>query len=463
MGNDIGIYGLGVMGQSLARNAATKGFLVSAFNIDPSITVNFTEKYPNILGYEKLEDFVNSLEKPRKIILMVTAGTVVDAVLQSLIPVLDQGDIVIDCGNSFYKDTERRQKEVEEKNLYFLGCGVSGGEKGAFEGPSMMPSGNYEAYRQVEQILTSMAAKHEDGSSCCCYIGQGGAGHFVKMVHNGIEYADMQLIAEFYAMLKVMYQGDNQQIRKAFIGLCKEELASYLLRITIDILAHKEGNQFLIDQVVDVAKQKGTGKWTSQVALEYGVAIPSLNESVQARFLSEVRDERVIASKKYHHEVAHVLPNEELIKCFKNTMFAARMSLYAQGFSLIQKVSDENSYGISMAQLAHIWKNGCIIKSNFLDTIEQIYRTAPNIKNMLLSDIFVEKMNLYQSEYYTILDYALRNHLYIPVLTSACNYIHGYASERMETNLIQAQRDCFGAHGYEKIDEEGTFHTDWQT
>lgn len=459
--NDIGLYGLGVMGVSLARNIANRGYHPAVYNIDKEVTHRVCTTYPDLTGYDELSGFVKSLKKPRKIMIMVTAGKAVDEVCTSMRPLLEEGDILIDCGNSYYKDTERRQKELEPYGLRFIGAGVSGGEKGALNGPSIMPSGEYKAYACVQEILTAMAAKNPDGSPCCTYIGNGGSGHFVKMVHNGIEYADMQLIAEFYAIFKKLYHGDHEKIADVFQGLNTGYLSSYLLDITVDILRYQEDGEYLVDRVLDIAKQKGTGKWTAQAALEYDIAVPSLLEAVQARFLSCKKQERIQAEQLYSPQCESIMKEESLRPSFTGAMLCAKTSIYAQGFSLIQAVSDDKQYEINQKGLAEIWQNGCIIKSEFLKKIEAVYEKDPDVKNLLLSDVCCESMTQYRKDANKIICFAQENGLYTPVLSSAIQYLNGYVSGCLETNLIQAQRDCFGAHTYQRVDKDGVFHSEW--
>ena len=459
--NNIGVYGLGVMGQSLARNIMQHGFSVSVYNIETEITKQFTQKYPKLVGYESLEAFVNSLEKPRKIILMVTAGRVVDSVIASLKPLLAKGDILIDCGNSYYEDTQRRMQSMQQDGFYLIGSGVSGGEKGALHGPSIMPSGEYRAYCEIADIFTAIAAKNEDGTACCTYIGKEGSGHFVKMVHNGIEYADMQLLAELYAILKRLYPKDRAAVQKAFHQLNQHNLASYLLDITEDILQKKEQEEWLLDKVLDVAKQKGTGKWTACVSLEYGVPVPSLIEAVEARFLSSMKAQRLQAEQCYAGTQDEETGNEQLAADLYKAVLLAKTSIYAQGFSLIAAVNAQCGYHIDTKQLAVIWQNGCIIKSEFLKDIYQAYDKDANLTNLLVSDQFTEYVKQGREDLQRIISFALQKGLYIPVLCSVMNYVNGYTTASLETNLIQAQRDCFGAHTYERVDQAGVFHSDW--
>lgn len=459
--NNIGVYGLGVMGQSLARNIMQHGFSVAVYNIETEITKQFTQKYPTFDGYASVKDFVNSLEKPRKIILMVTAGRVVDSVIASLKPLLAKGDILIDCGNSYYEDTQRRMQSLQQDGLYLIGSGVSGGEKGALHGPSIMPSGEYRAYCEIADIFTAIAAKNEDGTACCTYIGKEGSGHFVKMVHNGIEYADMQLLAELYAILKRLYPKDRAAVQKAFHQLNQHNLASYLLDITEDILQKKEQEEWLLDKVLDVAKQKGTGKWTACVSLGYGVPVPSLIEAVEARFLSSMKAQRLQAEQCYAGTQDEETSNEQLAADLYKAVLLAKTSIYAQGFSLIAAVNAQCGYHIDTKQLAVIWQNGCIIKSEFLKDIYQAYDKDANLTNLLVSDQFTEYVKQGREDLQRIISFALQKGLYIPVLCSAMNYVNGYTTASLETNLIQAQRDCFGAHTYERVDQAGVFHSDW--
>lgn len=460
--NKVGVYGLGVMGQSLARNIQSKGFPVSVFNIEEAITRQFTTAYPGCDGFMDLAAFVNSLETPRKILLMVTAGKVVDTVIASLLPYLEKGDILIDCGNSYYQDSERRMRELDEKGIRFLGSGVSGGEKGALYGPSIMPSGAHSAYQEVEELLMAMAAHNADGSACCTYIGNQGAGHFVKMVHNGIEYADMQLIAEVYGILRYAYHGDMENIYAAFKDLQEGSLHSYLLSITLDILSKQEAGEYLLTKVLDVAKQKGTGKWTALTSLEYDVPVPSLLEAIEARFLSAMKQERVLAEQLYTKADAMDAREPIDLTALKQAMYCAKASIYAQGFSLIEKVNKKRAYGIDLKQLAIIWQNGCIIKSAFLKDIYEAYKQTPELTNLLMAQPFQTRIADALPALVQIISYAQKKGRYIPVLSSALNYIQGYTSAELETNLIQAQRDCFGAHTYERTDKEGIFHSEWQ-
>ncbi|MED9804118.1 MAG: NADP-dependent phosphogluconate dehydrogenase [[Clostridium] innocuum] len=384
-----------------------------------------------------------------------------DSVIASLKPLLAKGDILIDCGNSYYEDTQRRMQSLQQDGFYLIGSGVSGGEKGALHGPSIMPSGEYRAYCEIADIFTAIAAKNEDGTACCTYIGKEGSGHFVKMVHNGIEYADMQLLAELYAILKRLYPKDRAAVQKAFHQLNQHNLASYLLDITEDILQKKEQEEWLLDKVLDVAKQKGTGKWTACVSLEYGVPVPSLIEAVEARFLSSMKAQRLQAEQCYAGTQDEETGNEQLAADLYKAVLLAKTSIYAQGFSLIAAVNAQCGYHIDTKQLAVIWQNGCIIKSEFLKDIYQAYDKDANLTNLLVSDQFTEYVKQGREDLQRIISFALQKGLYIPVLCSAMNYVNGYTTASLETNLIQAQRDCFGAHTYERVDQAGVFHSDW--
>lgn len=464
MSNQIGLYGLGVMGQSLARNIANKGFTISVYNIDTKVTEKCCESYPQLDGYKELRAFIDSIEKPRKIMLMVTAGKVVDSVIDSLVPLLSEGDTLLDCGNSFYSDTEKRQRKLKKRGIAYIGCGVSGGEKGALEGPSIMPGGTKQAYDKVSEILTAIAAHNEDGTPCCTYIGEHGAGHFVKMVHNGIEYADMQLIAESYILLQCYYDGDMEKIQKTFDHLAKGPLQSYLMDITANILKRRdEVNGWLLDHVSDVARQKGTGKWTSQISFDYNVAIPSLTEAVQVRFLSMYQKVRMQAALSYQVLEQEIKIDEEaFIDMLENAMLAAKMSIYAQGFSLITTVAKERDYHIDCIALANIWQNGCIIKSRFLQDIMEAFQEECAYDNLVLTSVYQQKLQKTVSDLQRVASVGILQSLHLPVITSALQYVQGIISASLPTNLIQAQRDCFGAHTYERKDQEGIFHSRWE-
>ncbi|MGX8850484.1 NADP-dependent phosphogluconate dehydrogenase [Amedibacillus sp. YH-ame10] len=459
MGNKIGLYGLGVMGQSLARNIHSKNHSISVYNRNKEVLHTFVNTYQGIEGYDTLEEFVHSLEKPRKIILMV-ADFAVDDVIKALIPLLQRGDILLDCGNTFYKETQRRQEELESVGIHFIGSGVSGGEMGALLGPSIMPSGNAEAYQSVKDILESIAAHNEDGSACCTYIGKGGSGHFVKMVHNGIEYADMQVIAEAYEILKDNLQS-QEEIIQAWDVLRSGKLKSYLMDITYEILCHKEEGEYLLPYISDLARQKGTGKWTSQISFDFALAIPSLTEAVQVRFLSSEKLIREQLSDHYKKD-AYIPYEGDLLQDLEDALYTARISTYAQGLHLIHKVSLENDYQIDMKEVARIWQNGCIIKSVFLQEIIRAYMKDAKLEHLLLSDVLSKEIKQCNDGARRVLLHAIKNKCFTPVLSSSVQYLDGMCTKYLSTNLLQAQRDFFGAHTYERTDKEGTFHTKWE-
>lgn len=458
--NDVGLYGLGVMGQSLSHNIASKGFKLAVYNIDYKVTEDFLPN-TNIEGYKDIETFIKSLSIPRKIILMVTAGHIVDQVVDSLLPFLSSNDIIIDCGNSFYLDSEKRQRYCLEKEIHFIACGVSGGERGALLGPSIMPSGDEFAYEEIKPIFEKIAALNEDGTACCTYIGKGGAGHFVKMVHNGIEYADMQCIGETYGILKKLLHNNNEEIQKAFYYFQEGELKSYLIGITADIFNHfDEDGSYVLDHILDVAKQKGTGKWTSQTALDFGLCIPSINEAVNARFLSDLKEERMQCESIYGNSTC--LESYLSLRQVEEAMLAVKISIYAQGFALIHTVSKQCDYGIDLANLARIWQNGCIIKSSFLKKIMKAFQDEPTLNNLIQSKIMVEELKANDKSWRECVKFTIDHCLYSPVFSSSLHYVDGYKSGKMDMNMIQAQRDYFGAHTYQKINQEGSFHTIWE-
>jgi 6-phosphogluconate dehydrogenase, decarboxylating len=456
--NQIGVYGLGVMGKALATNLLNKGFQVGVYDRYPEVVEKVINERKEFHGSITIEEFVNSLEKPRKIIIMVTAGKPVDEVIEQLTPYLEEKDIVIDCGNSYYLDTEARQERLKGQ-FNFIGCGVSGGEEGALKGPSIMPSGDAEAYHQIKPYLTAIAAKNDDGTSCCDYVGNHGAGHFVKMVHNGIEYAEMQLIAEFYSLLK--QEGyDNLEMSEVFAQLNQTELNSYLLDITKDILKYKEEGEFLIDKISDVAKQKGTGKWTSEVAISNNIAIPSLINAVEVRFLSELVEERKQATEIYRAAKKENISEKISLETLKDAMMYFRLSLNAQGFDLIAKVSDANHYNINLSNLANIWQNGCIIKSELIGNISKLLKDNKN-SCLLLNEEYARLLIQTRDSAKEVLGKVLELNLYTPIMNSAYQHVLGYSTECLPTNLIQGQRDYFGAHTYQRIDKPGDFHTLW--
>lgn len=464
---DIGLIGLAVMGENLVMNMESKGYSVSVFNRTNDKTEEFANgraKGKNIYPAYSREEFVNSLEKPRKIMLMVKAGDPVDKTIESFLPLLDKGDLIIDGGNSDYHDTERRAKWLEKEGFLFIGTGVSGGEEGALKGPSIMPGGNKEAYALVEPIFNKISAQVE-GEPCCIHIGPGGAGHFVKMVHNGIEYGDMQLITEAYLLLKNVLGMNPEELQKTFAEWNAGELDSYLIEITADILGKKdsETGQPLVDVILDKAGQKGTGKWTVQASLDTGVSAPTLAEAVFARFISSIKEERVAASKIISGPPKQKFEGdpESFKNAVRDALYASKICSYAQGFALMQAASNEYKWNLSLGEISMIWRGGCIIRAHFLHHIKNAYDQQPNLKNLLLDPFFNDTIQKAQPAWRNVVMVATQFGIPIPAFSSALSYFDSYRSERLGANLLQAQRDYFGAHTYERVDKEGWFHTEW--
>ncbi|MFN3652519.1 MAG: NADP-dependent phosphogluconate dehydrogenase [Armatimonadota bacterium] len=462
----VGLIGLAVMGENLALNIADKGFPIAVFNRTTSKVDEFLARNPrpDLVGCHSIEELVQAVERPRRIIVMVKAGPAVDQQMELLRPHLEPGDMFIDAGNSWFLDTERRTKEYAEHGLQFVGMGVSGGEEGARRGPSMMPGGSKEAYDALEPILTKVAAQVDDGP-CVAYVGPGGSGHYVKMVHNGIEYADMQLIAEAYDLLRRVGGLSAAELHEVFADWNQGELQSYLIEITRDIFARNdpETGQPLVDVILDTAGQKGTGKWTSQNAFDIGAAIPTINAAVEARILSSLKQEREAASSVLAGPAAQTAPfdKQTLIDLVRQALYAAKICSYAQGMALLRQASEEYGYNLDLAEMARIWKGGCIIRALLLDRISQAYRRNPSLPNLLLDEGFRGDIESSQEAWREVV--ALGSRLGIPVmgLSSALGYYDMYRTARLPANLIQAQRDYFGAHTYQRVDKEGTFHTEW--
>ncbi|WP_435190269.1 decarboxylating NADP(+)-dependent phosphogluconate dehydrogenase [Pseudothioglobus sp. nBUS_23] len=465
---DIGLIGLGVMGSSLALNMESNGYTVAVHNrTSPQINniVNNRAKYNKIIGFESLDDFVNSIKTPRKIMLMVVAGSVVDDYIQKLIPLLNQGDIIIDGGNSHYPDTSRRTEELESKGIQFVGAGVSGGEEGALKGPSIMPGGSASAWPEVKEIFQNISAKVGDNEPCCDWIGEGGSGHFVKMVHNGIEYGDMQLICEAYEIMKDVLGMTNDEMHEVFKEWNKGELNSYLIEITADILKFKEKDgSYLIDNILDTAGEKGTGKWTAAVALELGAPLTLIGEAVFARYLSSRKDERVEASAMFDGPpIKFDGDREQTLKDIHDALYASKMVSYAQGYTLLSRAAKEFDWNLNYGAIALMWRGGCIIRSVFLSKIKDAYDRNPDIKNLLLDPFFKDKINKSQEGWRRVVSIAISNGISIPAMTSSLSYFDGYRNARLPANLLQAQRDYFGAHTYERVDgKRGEFfHNEW--
>jgi len=457
---------MGTMGQNLALNIEHHGFSVAVYNRTAARTREFMERRAagkNIVAGYTIEEFVGLLKTPRKIMMMVKAGPPVDAVIEQLKPHLEPGDIIIDGGNSFFGDTERREKDLAALGIHFIGTGISGGEYGALHGPSIMPGGPREAYELVEPIFKAIAAK-VNGDPCVTYIGPRGAGHYVKMVHNGIEYGDMQLIAESYDLLSRGAGLSAAELHQIFADWNRGELSSYLIKITADIFAKvdEETGKPLVDVILDEAKQKGTGKWTSQNALDLGVPTPTTNVAVIARIISAYKEERVRASKvlsgpspKYEGD------RERLIRALRAALYAAKICSYAQGFALLRAASTEYKYNLPLAEIARIWRGGCIIRAQFLDKIRAAFERDPDLPNLLLDPEFAEAVQSRQDEWRFVVQTAVGLGIPCPAFAVSLAYYDAYRSERLPANLIQAQRDYFGAHTYRRIDKEGSFHTEW--
>jgi 6-phosphogluconate dehydrogenase len=463
----IGVIGMAVMGRNLALNIESRGHAVSIYNrsrekTDEVIAENPTAK---LVPSYSLRDFVDSLEKPRRILLMVQAGAGTDAVIEELKPLLDKGDILIDGGNTLFKDTIRRNKELADAGFHFIGTGVSGGEEGALKGPAIMPGGQKSAYELVAPILTEIAAKAPDGAPCVTYIGPDGAGHYVKMVHNGIEYGDMQLIAESYAVLKNVLGLSNQELAKVYTEWNEGELDSYLIEITSKIFAKKDAKtgQDLVDLVLDRAAQKGTGKWTSQSALDLGVPLPLITESVFARILSSLKSERVAASKVLSGPAVQKFTGDRtaFIEAVRRALFLSKIVSYAQGFAQLRAASDEYQWNLNYGEIAKIFRAGCIIRARFLQQITDAYQSNPALANLLLDPYFRDIAVNYQAALREVVVAAVNAGIAVPTFASAIAYFDSYRAERLPANLLQAQRDFFGAHTFERTDEAGSFHAEW--
>lgn len=465
---DIGLIGLAVMGENLVLNMERNGFTVAVYNRTTEKVDNFINgrgKGKNIIGCHSIEELVSSLETPRKIMLMVKAGKPVDDFIQLLISHLEKGDIIIDGGNSHFPDTIRRTKYLEEKGLMFIGTGVSGGEEGALNGPSIMPGGSPKAWQFVKPIFQSIAAKVEDGTPCCDWVGENGAGHFVKMVHNGIEYGDMQLITEAYQIMKDLLGMNADEMHQVFKEWNEGELQSYLIEITRDILAFKdEDGQPLVDKILDTAGQKGTGKWTVIASLDTGSPLTLIGEAVYARSLSALKDDRVEASKILTGPKPKFEGNKTaFIEDLRKALYASKLVSYAQGYVLMKYAAKEFGWNLNYGGIALMWRGGCIIRSSFLGKIKEAFDKNPELNNLLLDPFFKEKILSSQEAWRRVVATAVTNGIWIPALSTALNYFDGYRNDRLPANLLQAQRDYFGAHTYERIDKPRGqfFHTNW--
>ncbi len=465
---DIGVIGLAVMGQNLILNMNDHGHTVAVFNRTVAKVDRFLQneaKGTQVIGAHSLEEFVGKLKRPRRVMLMIKAGVPVDEEIEKLIPLLEPGDIIIDGGNSLYSDTERREKYVKSKDLLYIGTGVSGGEEGARNGPSLMPGGSPEAWPHVKDIFQSIAAKVDDGAPCCDWVGQGGAGHYVKMVHNGIEYGDMQLIAEAYSLLKNYAGLEEDQMSQVFADWNKGELDSYLIEITSRILTYKDTDgQPMVNKILDTAGQKGTGKWTVIDSAHLGQPVTLISEAVFARCLSALKDQRVTAAKKLSG------PSEKLssdskgfVNKVRQALYAAKIVSYAQGYMLMRAASSEHGWNLNYGGVALMWRGGCIIRSRFLGDIKKAFDNDPGLTNLLLDPFFSDAMAKHQQVWREVVAVAARAGVPVPAMSSALAFYDGYRTENLPANLLQAQRDYFGAHTYERVDKPRGefFHTDW--
>jgi 6-phosphogluconate dehydrogenase len=466
--SDIGLIGLAVMGENLALNIESKGFPISVFNRTTSKVdefINGRAKAKNFFGAHSLPEFVQSLKKPRKIIMLVKAGKAVDELIEQLIPLCEAGDILIDGGNSLFTDTIRRTEYVESKGLLYIGTGVSGGEEGALKGPSMMPGGSPAAWPHVKKIFQSICAKTPQGEPCCDWVGENGAGHFVKMVHNGIEYGDMQLICEVYDLMKRGLGMTNADMHQVFAEWNQGELDSYLIEITRDILGYKdEAGQEVIDLILDAAGQKGTGKWTVVAALDDGMPLTLIGEAVFARCLSAVKEERVAASQQIAAKAKPFKGDKtKFINDLRQALYASKIVSYAQGYQLMRAAAKTYKWNLNYGGIALMWRGGCIIRSVFLGDIKKAFKRNPDLVNLLLDKFFNKAVVKRQAAWRRVIMQAVKMGIPTPCLSSALAYFDGYRSDRLPANLLQAQRDYFGAHTYERVDKPRGefFHTNW--
>ncbi|MGX7108257.1 NADP-dependent phosphogluconate dehydrogenase [Facklamia miroungae] len=466
----VGVVGMAVMGKNLALNIESKGYRVAIYNRSKSKTeaIIASHSAKNLLASYDLESFVQSIERPRRILLMVKAGQATDSTIQSLLPLLDQGDILIDGGNTFFKDTMRRAEALANSGIHFIGMGVSGGEEGALYGPALMPGGPKEAYDLVEPILKEIAAKAPaDQEPCVAYMGENGAGHYVKMVHNGIEYGDMQLIAESYAIMSKLLKMSADEIAQVFEEWNQGELNSYLIEITANILKQKDplSGRPMVEMIVDKAGNKGTGKWTSQSALDLGVPLPTITESVYARFISALKDERIKAAQIIqgpNHDASIFQKDRQIwIEKIRQALYFSKIMSYAQGFAQYRSASQEFQWDLNYSQISRVFRAGCIIRARFLQDISDAFDRNKNLTNLLLDEFFTHITNQYQTSVREIIALSVQAGVPVPGFSSAIAYYDSYRSEVLPANLIQAQRDYFGAHTYERVDKEGVYHFIW--
>jgi 6-phosphogluconate dehydrogenase len=464
----MGMVGLGVMGQNLVLNIERNGFSVAGFDLDENRVDTFREKAKGkqITVHRTLSDFIDHLEVPKRIMMMVPAGASVDTVIQDVMPYLVPGDLLIDGGNTHFKDTERRMKNLKENGVLYIGTGISGGEEGALRGPSIMPGGNPDAWPLVKPIFQAISAKVDDGTPCCDWVGEGGAGHFVKMVHNGIEYGDMQMICEAYFLMERMLGLNANEMSRIFSKWNQGELNSYLIEITSDIMDKNdtETGKPLIDVILDTAGQKGTGKWTSQVALDLGIPAATIAEAVFARTLSAIKEERVNASKSLSGPKPSSADNKDVfVEKIRKALYISKICSYAQGFQLMRAASEEYEWNLQFGRIALMWRGGCIIRAQFLNNIKEAFDHQPDLPNLLLNPYFQSIVESHQKAWRDVVIQAITSGIPVPAFSSALAYYDGYRSERLPANLLQAQRDYFGAHTYERIDKPrgSFFHTQW--
>ena len=467
MSQSFGLIGLAVMGENLVLNIERNGFPLSVFNRTAAKTDEFMAQRgqgKHIHPTHSIEEFVKSLDRPRKIMIMVKAGAPVDATIDQLKPFLEEGDMIIDGGNSLFTDTDRRVADLESTGLRFIGMGVSGGEEGALNGPSMMPGGSQAAYAEIEPIVTKIAAQVDDGP-CVTYIGPGGAGHYVKMVHNGIEYGDMQLIAEAYDLLKNTLGLNGEQLHEVFSEWnLTDELNSFLIEITANIFTKmdEETGKPLVESIMDAAAQKGTGRWTIMTALELGVSIPTIIAAVNARIMSSIKQERVAASKQLTGPTGKYEGDPKaFITMIRDALYCSKICSYAQGMALMGTASKEFGYGLNLSEIARIWKGGCIIRAGFLNKIKDAYKEDPNLPNLLLAPEFKQTILDRQGAWREVLSVSAKLGIPVPAFSASLDYFDSYRRDRLPQNLTQAQRDYFGAHTFERTDKPGTFHAEW--
>ncbi|AOW20907.1 NADP-dependent phosphogluconate dehydrogenase [Urechidicola croceus] len=463
---DFGLVGLGVMGRNFILNVADNNFSAFGHDLDEEKVNSLIQEggdTSRVYASTDAKTFVNALSSPRKIMLLVPAGKVVDIVIEGLLPMLDKGDIIIDGGNSFYTDTDRREAYLKEKGIHFFGSGVSGGAKGARKGPSIMPGGDREAYKEVKPIFEAVSAKFK-GEPCVAYLGNKSAGNYVKMVHNGIEYGMMQLTSEIYDLLKKAGGLSNEELHNVYTEWNNGRLQSFLVQITSEIFAQKDDKTdgMLVDKILDKAKQKGTGKWTSQNAMDLGIPVPTIDIAVSMREISALKEERIQADALYGRPTPAPIDKNELIKMAEEALYFAFINAYAQGLAQLTDASKEYNYELDLSVIAKIWRAGCIIRAELLEDISKAYVANKDLKNLLLSPLFVDKVQSTVPSARALVSYAAKSGIPVPGLSNSLTYFDAYTSSRLPLNLIQAQRDHFGSHTYERIDMEGIFHTEWE-